>query len=547
MPPPSVLHLPNGTNLTVTHVFGGLFFKANLDNHSSSVFPPGWTIVLNSEDDASDHPDHQPLSHRHSGNLGPSPHPPHYNAHHDHQDRERENTHHIHRFNRPTLRNDHLYISSISNPSSSEFKPSASPTRQIAMMLWATLWWYFHQPAPSPHHPATPASSSTPPEGRPKGDWRVNINREGILKGRHLLQKLERMGLISSEDSSVGLDMDDTDTASWTSMFVSQRSFWQLDARIYLFTLTPNTLNPGGTPYPSLSPSTSRPASPSRASLDEARPTQQRSSTPPIGGPIGAFTSTSHLPTFYPPPPLQYTFTNSIRHPIRPKPPRQGETFYTRYIPSLGQYLSFRVASLSPRPVVHRGAKSNAPRDAALRAMASALGPLGIGFPSSSAAANKHHSDPAVPTIGSALRGATAAEEDECETLGMCDTELLHKWMNDPRVAHSWGEEGPISHQKRFLEHCLTSRHSFPVIGCFDGKPFGFFEIYWVKEDKLSAHLNLGGSGDWDRGLHVLVGEQEFRGEHRVGVWLSALVHYCWLGDARTGRVVMEPRVDNAK
>jgi RimJ/RimL family protein N-acetyltransferase len=129
----------------------------------------------------------------------------------------------------------------------------------------------------------------------------------------------------------------------------------------------------------------------------------------------------------------------------------------------------------------------------------------------------------------------------------MTDVELLHKWMNDPRVAASWGEQGPVSHQEAFLKTGLTTRHSFPVIGSFDGKPFAYFEIYWVKEDRLGGYIGGDGVGEWDRGLHVLVGEQDFRGPHRIRVWLSALVHYCLLADARTSAVFMEPRVDNVK
>ena len=101
--------------------------------------------------------------------------------------------------------------------------------------------------------------------------------------------------------------------------------------------------------------------------------------------------------------------------------------------------------------------------------------------------------------------------------------------------------------QKEFLKASLSSRHSFPAIGCWDGKPFGYFEIYWVKEDKLGPYVDGGGAGDWDRGIHVLVGEQEYRGSLRVKVWLSALVHYCWLADQRTNRVLAEPRIDNGK
>lgn len=126
------------------------------------------------------------------------------------------------------------------------------------------------------------------------------------------------------------------------------------------------------------------------------------------------------------------------------------------------------------------------------------------------------------------------------------DLELLHKWMNEPRVNAAWGAAGPAVTQRNFLVDGLQSRHSFPVYGCWDGKPFGYFEIYWVKEDKLGRLLG-GDVGNYTRGLHVLIGEEEFRGPHRVKVWLSALVHYCFLADSRTETVMLEPRVDNTK
>ena len=124
------------------------------------------------------------------------------------------------------------------------------------------------------------------------------------------------------------------------------------------------------------------------------------------------------------------------------------------------------------------------------------------------------------------------------------DLDLLHKWMNDPRVNAAWGVAGSQSTQHQFLVDSLESRHSFPAYGCWDGKPFGYFEIYFVKEDKLGRLLG-GEVGNYARGLHALVGEKEFRGSHRVKAWLSALVHYCFLADYRTETVMMEPRVDN--
>ncbi|KAL1970636.1 hypothetical protein VTN77DRAFT_4280 [Rasamsonia byssochlamydoides] len=502
--PSQTCYLPNGQTFSVTPVFGGVTFKSNDMNIHNSAFPPGWTIVIHTEvpeEEASSYD--SPCDDSDSNVKLPPPtasSPPETAAPAAAPAASPERKVRICRFKRPTLRNDCLFISSISNPSNNDFKPPSSPTRQIAMMLWATLWWYFHEPEPNLYL-TTDASANTPVTGRPKGEWRVNIKREGIFKGRNLLQKLERMGLIANEDSSVGLD-----STGWERMFTSRRSFWQLDPRIFIFTLTPASIAPANPPSPSVSPYNSRPSSPSPDRLIETSALSP--SEPPMhtSGCVssGPYTSSSHLPTYYPPAPMQYTFTDGIRHPIRPRPPHQGETFYARYIPSVGQYLSFRVPVLTQQ--VRGTDHSRSPSSA-----------CSLAVPCS-------HSPPPGPS----------------------DLDLLHKWMNDPRVNAAWGEAGPRSKQEAFLRNGLTSRHSFPVFGCWDGKPFGYFEIYWVKEDRLGRLLG-GNVGNYDRGLHVLVGEQEFRGPHRVAIWLSALVHYCWLADLRTETVMLEPRVDNEK
>ncbi|KAI9737585.1 MAG: hypothetical protein M1818_005589 [Claussenomyces sp. TS43310] len=477
---PEIVHLPNGENLTVKPVFGGISFKINELSVHGATLPPGWTVMIRTVeyDDEEDLPG-TPKGEAINGE--PS---------------DASSSYRTRPFTRPTLQNDDLFLSSISSPSSQDFKPPVSPTRQIAMMLWATLYWYFHQPEP-PLHITNEASKHTPDAGKPRGDWRINIKKEGVFRGRHLLQKLERMGLIYSEDSSVGASLKEG-LDGWTDMFVSRRAFWMLSARLFLFTLTPVST---GSPHPS------RPSSPVRTgdsqmhqvkSINDAtdRPSKSVLSIGLWSGPStpGPFASGSHLPTYYPPAPAQYIMSNGVRHPLRPKPPRQGEVFYSRYIPSLKQYLSFRAVSLSDKPIAYNG-------------------PVPL--------------DPTPTTLS--------------------DVQLLHKWMNVPRVAKFWGCSGPISTQEAFLKTNLESRNSFPAIGYWDGKPFGYFEIYWVKEDILGKHLGKGEVGDWDRGIHVLIGEEEYRGKHRIGPWISSLVHWLLLSDYRTDAVVLEPRIDNTR
>ncbi|KAF8856723.1 siderophore biosynthesis protein-like protein [Acephala macrosclerotiorum] len=513
-PTQNIVHLPNGQNLTVIPVFGGFFFKSNDLNIHHNVFPAGWTVILQTEDDADEHMRDPETQDELSG-------------------MQKEKKRHIHPFKQPTLWNDNLFISSISNPSSNDFKSPSSPTRQIAMMLWASLYWYFHQHEPSPYL-TTDASKNTPDEGKPRGEWRINIKREGVFRGRNLIQKLERMGLLCSEDSSVGVNPEENTPEGWSEMFTTRRTYWQLSAKLFLFTLTPTA---GGSTFPG-SPYNSRPNSPVRGENRNPSPNYGDTSESVVAPPTspglwnstapGPFSSGSHLPTYFPPPPLPYTTTASVRHPMRPKPPRQGEIFYTRFIPSIGQYLAFRTASASPRPVAYNG-------------------------PTTSLNPPKHHQTASLSSVPARVSIASVADvtppsptAETQDTTLLTDLQLLNKWMNDPRVSKFWGCSGPQSTQESFLKTNLTSKNSFPAIGLWDGKPFGYFEIYWVKEDILGKHLG-DRAGDYDRGVHVLVGENDFRGKQRVKAWITSLAHWAFMQDYRTNAVVLEPRVDNER
>lgn len=124
------------------------------------------------------------------------------------------------------------------------------------------------------------------------------------------------------------------------------------------------------------------------------------------------------------------------------------------------------------------------------------------------------------------------------------DLERFNRWQNTPRVLAFWQEGGDFLRHRAYLEGLAEDPHVQTLIGCFDDEPFAYFEAYWAKEDRIAPFCT---PGDHDRGIHMLVGEEHHRGPHKVRSWLSALVHWLFLSDARTGRVVSEPRADNAR
>jgi acetyl CoA:N6-hydroxylysine acetyl transferase len=118
------------------------------------------------------------------------------------------------------------------------------------------------------------------------------------------------------------------------------------------------------------------------------------------------------------------------------------------------------------------------------------------------------------------------------------DLHLLHRWMNDPRVDAFWNEAGDLDKHRKYLSAILADPHMLPLIGCFGDAPFGYFEVYWAKENRIAPFYD---ADDYDRGWHVVVGEDAYRGRRYISAWLPSLMHYMFLDDCRTQRIVGEP------
>lgn len=135
-----------------------------------------------------------------------------------------------------------------------------------------------------------------------------------------------------------------------------------------------------------------------------------------------------------------------------------------------------------------------------------------------------------IPWLAQTIRFHAATLEDHLP--------LLHRWMNDPRVDAFWNEAGSLEHHRQYLSTLIADPHMLPLIGSFDDVPFGYFELYWAKENRLAPFYD---AADYDRGWHVVVGEDAFRGRDFISAWLPSLMHYMFLDDCRTQRIVGEP------
>ncbi|KAK0550708.1 hypothetical protein OC846_003565 [Tilletia horrida] len=125
------------------------------------------------------------------------------------------------------------------------------------------------------------------------------------------------------------------------------------------------------------------------------------------------------------------------------------------------------------------------------------------------------------------------------------DVATFAKWQDSDRVNDGWRQRGADSQEHlNYLLKQEPDPNTWGLIGYWDGDPWGYIEIYWAKESNIADLYDV---RPFDRGFHALVGEEKYRGEHRVRAWMSSVLHLIFLLDPRTDRAVSEPRASNAK
>lgn len=124
------------------------------------------------------------------------------------------------------------------------------------------------------------------------------------------------------------------------------------------------------------------------------------------------------------------------------------------------------------------------------------------------------------------------------------DLDTFHEWHNQPRVFCFWELNKPKEELKSYIEKGLQDPHQIPMIVEINGELVGYYEMYWVREDRLGPYYE---SDAFDRGFHFLIGNKKFLGHKITDSIIKSGLHLLFLDDARTRRIMAEPRHDNQK
>jgi acetyl CoA:N6-hydroxylysine acetyl transferase len=124
------------------------------------------------------------------------------------------------------------------------------------------------------------------------------------------------------------------------------------------------------------------------------------------------------------------------------------------------------------------------------------------------------------------------------------DLELVHGWMHQPHVVPFWQLDVHRAELAGYLETVAGHAHQQPLIGCVDGVPVSYWEVYWAARDPLADHYP---AEDHDQGVHLLVGPLELTGRGLGRRLLDAVVGWQLAREPRTRRIVAEPDIRNAR
>ncbi|MAE72526.1 MAG: hypothetical protein CL675_00425 [Bdellovibrionaceae bacterium] len=136
-----------------------------------------------------------------------------------------------------------------------------------------------------------------------------------------------------------------------------------------------------------------------------------------------------------------------------------------------------------------------------------------------------------------------AGDQLSFHSFDLCnDLDAFHRWQNQDYVADFW--EMPFSKDRlrSYIQSMKPSQH--PVIFKRNGRPLGYFEVYWAIDDRIAPYCQ---PDLYDRGFHLLFGEKDILGSPLIYEALVHISQWIFQDHPETKHIWGEPRADNKK
>ncbi|MDS0295095.1 GNAT family N-acetyltransferase [Halogeometricum luteum] len=121
------------------------------------------------------------------------------------------------------------------------------------------------------------------------------------------------------------------------------------------------------------------------------------------------------------------------------------------------------------------------------------------------------------------------------------DLRRLHAWLGSDHVKPYWQLDLSLDRFRERFREKLADDHLTPYVGCLDHVPMSYWECYRAADDSVANHYD---ADDADRGVHLLVGPEEYLGRgYALPLLRGAVAMQFEMSEAE--RVVAEPDARN--
>ncbi|KAJ5088093.1 hypothetical protein N7456_011709 [Penicillium angulare] len=147
------------------------------------------------------------------------------------------------------------------------------------------------------------------------------------------------------------------------------------------------------------------------------------------------------------------------------------------------------------------------------------------------------------PSPGSTVYSRYISSLDKTFSLTTVDykepthVEFFHQSKMSSATSHPEPYGDSLEESFEYLRRKSDDPHTIGLLGQFDETLFGYFEVFWIKEDPLGMAVD---AGDFDRGLSGSVGYSAFKSRRWLQACWSSLLHYIFLDEHRTNSVISE-------
>jgi lysine N-acyltransferase len=124
------------------------------------------------------------------------------------------------------------------------------------------------------------------------------------------------------------------------------------------------------------------------------------------------------------------------------------------------------------------------------------------------------------------------------------DAEMIAEWMSMPHLVETWESAWPVARWHKYLRAQIDGNYSRPFVGCLNGQPGGYVEVYRAAKDSIATRYQADAN---DIGVHAAIADLTLVNKGLGPFLLPRIVVSIFELEPRCRRIMFDPDHRNTK